>query len=809
MYDRLTASHVRFGPFDLDVRAAELRNGATRLKVPLQSIQVLKALLEQPGELVTRDELRERLWPSNTFVDFEHGLNAAVRRLRHVLGDSAGAPRSIETLPRRGYRFIGAVEATVAVTVPGEAGPEASSGQAGHGDVPAEPTGDHTPVQTSRTSTAGGPSAVEPASTPARFPRLITRLALAAAAVIMALVTAAVFGRGSPRDRRAAFVPERLTRLTYEPGYHARPSLTPDGGMVVYAADRGSNLDVWLQHTNGGPPLRLTDDPAADWQPTLSPDGTHIAFRSERDGGGLFVIPVLGGTTRRLSRFGYLPQWAPDGRHLLFVERLVRTTDAAPSLYLVPFSGGEPRRVVEQLTARAPVFCCFRGVAWHPDGRRISTLSTDFGTRWAFTTYSIDTDGVAVSDTSAAVGSDLEADPNLGEERLFSSLAWAPSGNAVYFLAYADGIRSLWRVAIDPRTLRWTAAPQRVTTGPVSLRDFAISHTGTRMVFSTFEDALRLWALPRDEASGSIVAAGSPIGIDGAWTTAPDVSRDGTRLAYVDQRGGRREIHVRDLRTGAERVLFPGDDFQRSHPRWSADGTLLSYSRRLQRHQRRGSAHLLMRYSWPEHREQPLTSSGAFIGVAQAWSPALERLLVVCYDTAATPPRARVCLLDVSAAPAAERSLRVVASDPRNHLFAQDLSPDGRWVGFNAVPQSGAASRLFVAPIDSGQPTPLGRGDSWEDKLRWAPDGRLLYFVSDATGVFNVFVRRFDTASGAFVGDAIRITDFESAARAMPAAATASSLNIAVSRTHLIIPIIERGGSVWTLDLPGEDDEGT
>ncbi len=97
---------IRFGPFTLDGRSGELRNGPTRLKVPDQSIAVLQALLERPGELVTREALRDRLWPPDTFVDFEAGLNAAVRRLREALNDSADVPRYVETLPRRGYRFI-------------------------------------------------------------------------------------------------------------------------------------------------------------------------------------------------------------------------------------------------------------------------------------------------------------------------------------------------------------------------------------------------------------------------------------------------------------------------------------------------------------------------------------------------------------------------------------------------------------------------------------------------------------------------------------------------------------------------------
>ena len=100
---------VRFGAFELNLSTGELRKGGVRIHLPDQPLQVLKTLLDRPGELVTREELRERLWSAETFVDFEHGLNAAVRRLRDALGDSADVPRFIETLPRRGYRFTAPV----------------------------------------------------------------------------------------------------------------------------------------------------------------------------------------------------------------------------------------------------------------------------------------------------------------------------------------------------------------------------------------------------------------------------------------------------------------------------------------------------------------------------------------------------------------------------------------------------------------------------------------------------------------------------------------------------------------------------
>ena len=104
------ARGIRFGAFALDRSSGELYKGSTRLRVPHQSIEILIALLEHPGELVGREDLRRRLWADHTFVDFEHGLNAAIRRLRAALGDSADTPRFIETLPRRGYRFIGSCD---------------------------------------------------------------------------------------------------------------------------------------------------------------------------------------------------------------------------------------------------------------------------------------------------------------------------------------------------------------------------------------------------------------------------------------------------------------------------------------------------------------------------------------------------------------------------------------------------------------------------------------------------------------------------------------------------------------------------
>jgi len=109
---------VCFGVYEADLRSGELRKQGQRIRLPEQPFQVLAILLEHPGEVVPRESLRKRLWPDGTFVDFEQGLNAAVKRLREALDDSAETPRLIETLPRRGYRFIGPAELAERITLP-------------------------------------------------------------------------------------------------------------------------------------------------------------------------------------------------------------------------------------------------------------------------------------------------------------------------------------------------------------------------------------------------------------------------------------------------------------------------------------------------------------------------------------------------------------------------------------------------------------------------------------------------------------------------------------------------------------------
>jgi DNA-binding winged helix-turn-helix (wHTH) protein/integrase len=192
---------VQFGVFQAYLDSGELYRDGIKLKLGGQPFQVLEYLLARPGEVVTREELRTALWQSDTFVDFDHGLNTAVNRIREVLGDSATNPRFVETVPRRGYRFIAPV--------------------GGPAEVQAEPQ----------------PEPPKPKPSRKWIP-------IAAGAATVAL--AAAIGLTIFRPRLPAPVDYKLTQITRDSGLTFQPSLSADGNFVVYASDRASGKDLYL-----------------------------------------------------------------------------------------------------------------------------------------------------------------------------------------------------------------------------------------------------------------------------------------------------------------------------------------------------------------------------------------------------------------------------------------------------------------------------------------------------------------------------------------------------------------------------------
>src|ERR1700678_467956 len=254
---------IRFGIYELDRDAMELRKDGVLVRLQDQPLRVLAMLTERPSETITREQLQERIW-GNTFVDFDQSLNKAVNRVREALNDNAGTPQYIETVPRRGYRFI----ATVA-------------------DVPS--------IEAQALSTAAIPgSGVQPAESTSPTPpsRVVFLEALAIAIVLAVIGIATVVWLRRP-------VKHALQEPTHITSFGVSPALSRDGKLLAYMSSLGGGTPhIWVQQTAGGEAITVTTDSYPGGMPDFSPDGTHIAFYSTRNGGGTYIASTLPGDPR-------------------------------------------------------------------------------------------------------------------------------------------------------------------------------------------------------------------------------------------------------------------------------------------------------------------------------------------------------------------------------------------------------------------------------------------------------------------------------------------------------------------------------
>src|SRR5215469_10120648 len=274
---------VRFGVFEADLKTGELRKSGVRVPLPGQPFQVCALLLERPGELVTREELRQRIWPEDTFVDFDQALNAAVSKIRIALGDNADNPRFVETLPRRGYRFIAPLDKPISQELPQLASKQNRNGRTGR----------------------------------ARW--------VYQGSVLLALLSGIGILRFS-RNRAEAPLPAiQVTPLVGLPGFENDPDFSPDGNQVAFSLGGPEISGIHTMMVGGEKPLRLTSNPG-DCAPNWSPDGRQIAFtRSSNQEVAIYVIAASGGTAHRLysGPGGSFPQsldWSPDGSVLAFSQ---------------------------------------------------------------------------------------------------------------------------------------------------------------------------------------------------------------------------------------------------------------------------------------------------------------------------------------------------------------------------------------------------------------------------------------------------------------------------------------------------------
>jgi len=312
---------VSFGVYTADLRTAELYKSGVKVRLERQPFQVLSIMLEHPNELVSRDELRNRVWPQDTFVDFDHALNTAVTKIRVAVGDDADNPRFVETVPRRGYRFVAPVNGA---------------------------------THRVRTNTDETGSVVKSGS-PTR-----KTLALSAVATVLAVI-----GGFSALWLRSPIPPPRVlkyTQLTSDGEY--KGDLFTDGARLYFTVAKSGRLTLAQMSTAGGQvsPVAVPIEQVGLELSDISPDGSSLlvhTYAADQDENpkATYLIPLPAGTPRRLGGGALLgATWSPDGRWIAYRQ--------GTDLYVARSDGSTPRKLA---TLQGPPL----SPRWSPDGKSL------------------------------------------------------------------------------------------------------------------------------------------------------------------------------------------------------------------------------------------------------------------------------------------------------------------------------------------------------------------------------------------------------------------------------------------------------
>lgn len=536
---------LRFGGFRLNLRTGELSHSGGCSLLPEQPFQILAMLLERPGQLVTREELTNRLWPSNTFVDFDHSLNRAVNRLREALGDSAERPRYIETLPRRGYRFIAPVELQdpgrcIANVIP------AGISSASHTDSKPQLLHDRR-RDSSGISVSGNGAARESTAEP-RFrwdasnrPSGRSRTKhYGALAVCIALLTAAFGSYYSRLRSNSPSVPTTIRQISQwnKPMRSAR--LSPDGHAVAFASRVGGVEQVFLMLTSGGEPLQLTNDVGDKYVDDFSPDGKEVYYGRSLGRREVWAVPTLGGSPHPVASTGYLLP-SPDDASIFY------TKWDNPGVFRAQKSGLNEELVFN--AGRTGRF--FSPILLFPGGDEL--LATGARTN---------SPNVLISRINLTSHEAVD----LGEISVSfdnPGFAWAEPGSSILLSRTVNGLTNIWKYGLHDRSLT------QITfgTGPDYSPMPDPGGKGIYYVNGKSSGSLSAYNV-RTKKSTDIVS-------DDA--TQPSISPDGKRLMYVTLAAGKRhELWVSDI-DGIHKVkIATGENFGTG--RWAPDSFHLSFT---------------------------------------------------------------------------------------------------------------------------------------------------------------------------------------------------------------------------------------
>ncbi len=681
----------RFGPYELDEAARELRKNGQSIHLQDQPWEILRALVERPGEVVSREDLRRRLWPDGTFVDYEQSLNKAINKLREVLCDSADKPRYVETVTRRGYRFVAPVELEAPK-------PEASEPEAPKKDA------NLPPHDSAAVGIEIGESAVQPAGAVALFGHISQRWSLAFGAVaLVAVVLLAASLMWQFRPAPVASVVRSVIKL--EPGYcldgmpldaeFMRPTrtsmaLSADGRFLVYSAVAenaapGVRSQLYLRRMDQ-PVAKAIPGTEGGVSPFLSPDDRWVGFWV---GGKLMKIPIDGGVPVTLCDTGSLPfgaDWGSD-------YRIVFSPGEDAGLSVIPADGGKPEvltvpdKTRQEYGHRLPHFL--------PGGKDL--LFTVAREPWDLQPR------VAVLQSRTRQWRTLLEDA--------ADARYVPTGHLIFL---RQGTLMAARFDLDRLEVTGQPVPlitdvmQALNTGfsfsDIAAGQFSISASGALVYASggitpDQENSL-VWVDQKGTAQPALPFKGP--------FSAPRLSPDGRRIAY-NLRGRESHVWEYDLVRGiATRLTGEG---KASYVTWTPDGKRVAF--------KWYKPGLPVNLYWqPVDGSSPMErlTTSEYNQWPGSWSADGTTLAFVEYLPGVGH---RILLLDV-------RSRRVTPFlNSQSDGLYPEFSPDGRWLVYGS--NESGRHEIYVRPFP-------GPGGKWQISQQggteplWARTGKQLYY---------------------------------------------------------------------------------
>jgi Tol biopolymer transport system component/DNA-binding winged helix-turn-helix (wHTH) protein len=523
MSRKSSVSEYRFADITIDTADFRVRKADETQKITPRAFEVLLYLIENRGRTVEKQEIFEKIW-RDQFVS-DNALTRIVKEIRQTIGDAASAPRFIETVPKRGYRFIAEVEET-------EIREEISADERG-------------PKQAFGLNDAPRPGIKTKGSNRSMIGGLL-------------LILAVILPGGWLffQNQRSANTPVvgRTSQITRWSGLDSFPAISADGNSLAYSSDQSGGFEIYVKPiATDAKEIQITADGRQNFQPAFSPDGQRIAFHS-KGRGGIWIIPVSGGTARQLTTFGANPSWSPDGKQVAFQSGSLTDLGAAsrtipPSvLWLVPADGGEPR----QLTQAGNPVGGHSSPVFSPDGQRIAFNVEDSS---SFGFWSI-----RIADGKLQEISSRGFDP-----------VYAPDGKRLYYASF----NGLWQIPVSSTDDKPAGEPTQIADdGPAQIRRLRISADGKKIVYGMLMSKSNLASIALN-AKGDAVGNPAPFLQNSAFRNAtPVFSPDGSRVVYTTwQTGSRGSLWMvsSDGQDPTELVRNTGV------PSWFSDGERVGY----------------------------------------------------------------------------------------------------------------------------------------------------------------------------------------------------------------------------------------